>query len=196
VGYGGSCFPKDVKALMRTADQTGCAAELIAAVDHVNDRQKRLLADKIIQYFKASTQGVAGRVIAVWGLAFKANTDDIRESPALSTIQSLTEAGMRVKAYDPEAGDNARAVLSENTHVQILADQYACLEQADALAVLTDWNQFRNPDFSRVKSLLQQPVLFDGRNLYSSSYLYSLGFYYACIGRPTLIPPDEEGKIR
>ena len=103
---------------------------------------------------------------------------------------------MRVKAYDPEAGDNARAVLSENTHVQILADQYACLEQADALAVLTDWNQFRNPDFSRVKSLLQQPVLFDGRNLYSSSYLYSLGFYYACIGRPTLIPPDEEGKIR
>lgn len=183
VGYGGSCFPKDVRALMKTAEQTGYRAELISAVDRVNERQKRVLSEKIIRYFSTTPESTIGKVIAMWGLAFKANTDDVRESPALETIQRLTQAGMLIKAYDPEAGDNARQALAGNPGVEIVSDQYACLEGADALAVLADWNQFRNPDFARIKSQLKQPALFDGRNLYSSSYVNSLGFYYACIGR-------------
>lgn len=185
VGYGGSCFPKDVKALINTAKEHGYQAELITAVDAVNNRQKQILARKILEYFSL-LGGVQGKSLAMWGLSFKANTDDTRESAALETIRLLTDAGMQVRAYDPEAGNNAKKALSENNLVKILNDQYSPIEGADALAVLTDWNQFRNPDFNRIKSRLKAPVIFDGRNLYSSSLLAAQGFTYIGIGRPAV----------
>jgi UDPglucose 6-dehydrogenase len=182
VGYGGSCFPKDVKALMSTARETGYDPELLAAIDGVNLRQKRLLVAKIREYF-AERGGVEGKVLALWGLAFKANTDDIREAPALEMIDGLTNAGMRVRAYDPVAGSNARQALNHNSLVEIANDQYECLHGADALAVVTDWNQFRNPDFNRIKKSLKTPVLFDGRNLYQPSFVVGQGLAYFSIGR-------------
>ncbi len=182
VGYGGSCFPKDVKALIHTAKEHGYEAELVASVDAVNNRQKAVLANKIEAYF-SEQGGVDGKSLAVWGLAFKANTDDIRESAAIETINRLTAKGMRIKAFDPEAGPNTQKELASNSLVEIMSDQYAILESADALAILTDWNQFRNPDFDKVKKMLTAPIVFDGRNLYSASYLSSLGFAYFGIGR-------------
>ena len=185
VGYGGSCFPKDVKALIATARETGYEPELITAVDNVNTRQKILLARKVMDYF-APQGGVAGRVLALWGLAFKANTDDVREAPALDIIRLLTEAGMKIRAFDPIAGPKARIALANNRLVEISDEQYEVLGQADALAVVTDWNQFRNPDFNRIKRQLKAPILFDGRNLYSASLVASQGFAYFAVGRPSV----------
>ena len=185
VGYGGSCFPKDVKALISTAKENGYHAELVSAVDSVNNRQKTVLAEKITTYFE-DQGGVRGKILAVWGLAFKANTDDIRESAALVIINYLTNMGMKVKAYDPEAGPNAKQALSKNPLVEIFKDQYDPIEGADALAVITDWNQFRNPDFSKIKKALKAPLIFDGRNLYSATYISSQGFCYISIGRPKI----------
>ncbi len=185
VGYGGSCFPKDVKALMETARDNSYSAELIAAVDAVNTRQKSIVARKVQAYFEPQG-GVRGKTLAVWGISFKANTDDIRESAAIETIDLLSQAGMRVAAYDPQAGANAQKQLRDNPMVTIAEDQYEPLEGADALAVLTDWNQFRNPDFARIKKLLNTPIIFDGRNLYSSNFLASQGFAYFGIGRPEI----------
>jgi UDPglucose 6-dehydrogenase len=185
VGYGGSCFPKDVKALINTAKENSYEAQLIAAVDAVNNRQKLVLAKKIAEYFEPQG-GVKGKTLAVWGLSFKANTDDIRESAAIEIISALAESGMQIQAYDPEAGDNARKALNGKTNLTILKDQYGPVEGADALAILTDWNQFRNPDFSRIKKLLKAPIIFDGRNLYSSSFLAAQGYAYFCIGRPSV----------
>lgn len=185
VGYGGSCFPKDVKALINTANENGYHAELVSAVDAVNNRQKLILCKKIVDYFEAQG-GVKNKTLAVWGLSFKANTDDIRESASIETISALASAGMRINAYDPEAGENAKKVFSENKQVKIQNDQYGPIENADALAIMTDWNQFRNPDFNKIKKLLKAPIIFDGRNLYSSSFLASQGFAYFCIGRPKI----------
>ena len=187
VGYGGSCFPKDVKALINTAIENDYKAELITAVDAVNNRQKSILAEKIRTYFDRQG-GVAGKTLAVWGLAFKANTDDVRESAALETIRQLAQAGMKIKAYDPEAGPNAKKELSDLEAVKICDDQYTVLTDADALVVITDWNQFRNPDFARIKKLLKTALIFDGRNLYADSYLADLGFHYFGIGRPHSTP--------
>lgn len=183
VGYGGSCFPKDVKALINTAQENGYTAELVTAVDEVNRRQRLVLAKKIEAYF-GTHGGVKDKTLAIWGLSFKANTDDIRESSSIETIIALTNAGMSIRAYDPEAGENSKKELSGNKQVEILNDQYSLIEGADALAILTDWNQFRNPDFGKIKKLLKSPIIFDGRNLYSSSFLASQGFAYYCIGRP------------
>jgi UDPglucose 6-dehydrogenase len=183
LGYGGSCFPKDVKALINTAKENGYHAELVSAVDNVNNRQKTILYNKIKAYFDEQG-GLKGKTMAIWGLAFKANTDDVRESAALETIQALTRAGMKIQAFDPEAGQTAGQALEGNPLATISDDQYCVLENADALAVLTDWNQFRNPDFSKIKNTLKAPLIFDGRNLYSSTYLASLGFCYFGIGRP------------
>lgn len=185
VGYGGSCFPKDVKALIQTARENGYSADLVSAVDNVNNRQKLVLVDKIKAHF-AQQGGVQDKVLAIWGLAFKANTDDIRDSAAIEIINKLTEAGMHIKAFDPEAGQNGKQALSDNSLCSILDDQYLCLANADALAVVTDWNQFRNPDFNKIKNKLKAPTIFDGRNLYSSSLLASLGFVYFGIGRPNV----------
>ncbi len=182
IGYGGSCFPKDVKALIHTAHGAGMRPELLEAVESVNARQKRSMAFRVADYF-APQGGVEGKTLALWGLAFKANTDDMRESPALSIIEELTSRGMRVRAFDPIAASNARKLLAHNPLVSIEDDQYAVCEGADALLVATEWNQFRNPDFERVKASLVAPVLFDGRNLYSPSIIARRGFAYFCVGR-------------
>lgn len=182
VGYGGSCFPKDVKALIQTAENSGVEPMLLNAVEAVNARQKAHMAHRIEAYF-APQGGVRGKTLALWGLAFKANTDDMREAAAINIISALTGAGMRIRAFDPVAGDNARRIFADNPLVEILDDQYAVCEGAQALLVVTEWNQFRNPDFARVKSLLSAPLLFDGRNLYSPSAMAERGFAYFCIGR-------------
>ncbi len=184
VGYGGSCFPKDVKALIHTARENDFNAQLISAVDAVNHHQKLIIAKKIKDYFKPQG-GLTGKTLALWGLSFKANTDDIRDSSAIETIVDLTRAGMKVRAYDPKAGENAKKALSDNPDVLIVDDQYDAVEGADVLAIMTDWNQFRNPDFGRIKKTLKSPIIFDGRNLYSISYLTAQGFTYFGIGRPT-----------
>ncbi|MBZ4685908.1 MAG: nucleotide sugar dehydrogenase [Desulfomicrobiaceae bacterium] len=183
VGYGGSCFPKDVKALVGTARKVGYEPQLLAAVDEVNERQKALLAAKIEDYF-APQGGVAGKTVALWGLAFKPNTDDMRQAPALAIIARLTQQGMRVRAFDPVARHKAREILADNPLVSIEEDPYAILQGADALVVVTEWNQFRNPDFARIKKALTAPIIFDGRNLYDPRLLASQGFAYFCIGRP------------
>ena len=186
VGYGGSCFPKDVRAMIHTAREYGCSPDLVAAVDAVNNRQKAMLARKIGDYF-ATRGGLSGKTLALWGLAFKANTDDMRESAALDIIRELTGAGMTVKAYDPVAGANARQLLADNTNVTILENQYDPVDGADALAVVTDWNQFRNPDFNRIKEMLNAPVVFDGRNLFSRSFMREMGFTYFSVGRQPVV---------
>ena len=182
VGYGGSCFPKDVKALIHTAETSGVEPMLLNAVEAVNARQKRHMAERIQEYF-APQGGVKGKTLAVWGLAFKANTDDMREASAISIISALTAEGMKIRAFDPIAADNARHIFKDNQLVEIVDDQYAVCDGSQALLVVTEWNQFRNPDFDRIKSLLTAPILFDGRNLYSPAVLAERGFAYFCIGR-------------
>ena len=190
VGYGGSCFPKDVKALINTAKESGYTAQIVTAVDAVNNRQKLVLAEKIMTYFEEKG-GVAGKTLAVWGLSFKANTDDIRDSAALTIIEALTANGMAIRAYDPEAGEKAKAALKENPGVTVLDSQYGVLDGADALAVVTDWNQFRNPDFNRIKKTVASPVIFDGRNLYAADFVAMQGFEYFSIGRPAANTEDK-----
>jgi UDPglucose 6-dehydrogenase len=187
MGFGGSCFPKDVKALITTARGSGYEPDLIAAVDTVNHRQKQILGRKIMAYF-SDRGGVDGRVLALWGLAFKANTDDMREAASLEIIRALTDAGMAVQAYDPVAGSRARSLLSVNPRVRICENQYDALEGADALAVVTDWNQFRNPDFGRIHKMLKTKAIFDGRNLYDPDFTIGQGFDYFSIGRAAVGP--------
>ncbi len=182
LGYGGSCFPKDVKALIHTASAAGVNPELLNAVESVNARQKKSMAKRIMEYF-APQGGVAGKTLALWGLAFKANTDDMREAASLTIIQELTAAGMRVLAYDPVAHENAKKILEGNNLVEIVDDQYAACKNANALLVATEWNQFRNPDYEQLKTLLVAPVMFDGRNLYSPQHVADKGFAYFCVGR-------------
>jgi UDPglucose 6-dehydrogenase len=182
VGYGGSCFPKDVRALINTAKEYKYEPFLINAIDKVNTFQKDILAEKIINYFQR-TGGVKNKTLALWGIAFKANTDDIRESPAINIIQTLTENGMKINAYDPAAGSRAKKEFNTYKNLAICEKQYEVLQGADALAVATDWNQFRNPDFNRIKKNLSVPVIFDGRNLYSPEFIAAQGFEYFCIGR-------------
>jgi len=181
-GYGGSCFPKDVKAFLATAKDAGYDAKLIGAVDEVNTRQKLVLAEKVTNYF-APLGGVQGKTLALWGLAFKANTDDVREAPAFAIIRALTSLGMRVRAFDPVARDRALDELADVPLVEIVTSQYAALEGAHGLAVVTDWNQFRNPDFAGIARVLAEPVVFDGRNLYDSSVLSRFGLRHLGIGR-------------
>jgi UDPglucose 6-dehydrogenase len=182
-GFGGSCFPKDVRALIHTARQGGIEPELLNAVNGVNIRQKSVLARKIESYFEPQG-GVGGKTLALWGIAFKANTDDIRESSSLDLVSILTEQGMRVRAFDPAANGRAREAFKDNGLVDVADEQYEILAGADALAVITEWNQFRNPDFDRIKRELKSPIVFDGRNLYSPFLMGDLGFAYFCIGRP------------
>ncbi len=182
VGYGGSCFPKDVKALIHTARIHDFEPELLAAVDSVNNRQKIRLAVKIEQYFEPQG-GVAGKTLALWGAAFKANTDDIREAASLKIIDYLTSRGMRIRAYDPVANERLAQERGDLANLEIVKEQYSALEGAQALAVITEWNQFRNPDFVKIRKMLSAPILFDGRNLYSPSLMAKLGFAYFGIGR-------------
>ena len=177
-GYGGSCFPKDVKALIRTARSFDVPIDILDAVEETNERQKRVLFEKLRRHFDGR---VAGRTIAVWGLAFKAETDDVRESPALTLVQALLEDGARVRVHDPAALTTARRCLGDA--VQYAEHAYHALEGADGLAILTEWLEYRNPDFDRMRRLLARPLIVDGRNLYDPEKLSRLGFTYDSIGR-------------
>ncbi|MBI3543156.1 MAG: UDP-glucose/GDP-mannose dehydrogenase family protein [Deltaproteobacteria bacterium] len=179
-GYGGSCFPKDVKALLKTGQEHGLKLEIIEAAEDVNERQKSVLFHKIDRHFD---RDLKGRTIAVWGLSFKPNTDDMREAPSVVIIEKLCKAGARIHAYDPVAVKEARHHIPKDLPVTYFENMYEAIKGADALAVVTEWNEFRNPDFARVKSLLKHPVVFDGRNVYSPERMQELGFTYQAIGR-------------
>jgi UDPglucose 6-dehydrogenase len=182
VGYGGSCFPKDVQALALTAKQLNYDFKLVDTVMQVNDHQKSILGSKIKKYFN---QDLNGKTIAIWGLAFKPQTDDIREAPALSLIEELLAAGAKVKAFDPEAMANVKQTLGEHS-IYYAQNAYDAIEQADALAIVTEWSEFRNPNFEKIKSLLKSKVIFDGRNVFSLEKMKEEGFYYESIGRTTV----------
>ena len=180
VGYGGSCFPKDVKALQKSAAQAGRPLRVLAAVDLVNDAQKRVLGDKIRARFG---EILSGRRFAIWGLAFKPNTDDMREAPSLALIADLIGAGAAVRAYDPAAREEAKKIFADETRVDIVESPMAALEGADALAIVTEWQEFRSPDFPAIKARLKTPAIFDGRNLYDPAVVASHGIEYYSIGR-------------
>ena len=178
VGYGGSCFPKDVKALASTAREHGLELDVLHAVERTNARQKRLLVDKALRHFGGSLQG---RQLAVWGLSFKPKTDDMREAPSIDIIEGLLAEGARVVAHDPVAERTARRHFGER--ILYAQGPYEALEGADALFLVTEWNEFRHPDFERMKALMKAPILFDGRNIYDPARMRELGFIYAGLGR-------------
>ncbi len=179
-GYGGSCFPKDVAALARSADSWDYMAQLLNAVEQVNDRQKHRLFEKIHHHFGGE---LAGKTFALWGLAFKPNTDDMREAPSRALMEALWAAGAKVRAYDPVAHDEARRIYGERDDLVICPTGPQTLEGADALVIVTEWNEFRSPNFDGIKKELSTPVIFDGRNLYDPALLANLGFAYYGIGR-------------
>jgi UDPglucose 6-dehydrogenase len=177
VGYGGSCFPKDVKALLRSSIDKGYDFKILHAVEDVNDLQKWRLVEKMEAHFHS----LSGRTIALWGLAFKPRTDDMREAPAISIINRLLALGATVRAYDPEAGPTAHRIFEDR--IALCEKSYDALVGADALAIVTEWNEFREPDFDKMRTLLRGPIVFDGRNLYSPEHMRALGFTYFSIGR-------------
>lgn len=177
IGYGGSCFPKDVKAMLKSAADEGYDFKILHAVEAVNVAQKSVLFDKI----QTQLGDLKGKTIAMWGLAFKPKTDDMREAPAITIIEKLLAAGASVRAYDPEATETAKRVFGDR--ITYCQHSYDALEGADALAVVTEWNEFREPDFKKIKQLLKSPVVFDGRNIYSPEQMRGLGFQYLSIGR-------------
>ena len=181
VGYGGSCFPKDVKALQRSAGEAGRSLRVLAAVDEVNEGQKHILAEKIVKRFSS----LKGKCIAVWGLAFKANTDDMREAPSGVLIADLLAAGASVRAYDPAAGTEAAKIYKKSSAVTIVKSPLQAVEGADALAIVTEWQEFRSPDFAALKAQLKTPAIFDGRNLYDPAVVKAAGLEYYPIGRRT-----------
>lgn len=187
VGYGGSCFPKDVKALVRTADEYGVDARVLRSVEAVNERQKKLVCEMILSHFsdgkktKSAQKPLAGRTIALWGLSFKPRTDDMREAPSIVIINNLLRAGAAVNAHDPVAESEARKIFKRR--ITLMDDGYEALQGADALAVVTEWNEFRTPDFRKIKKLMKKPVIFDGRNIYNQEELRKSGFTYYGIGR-------------
>jgi len=179
VGYGGSCFPKDVKAMLRFAESADYEFEILSAVESVNERQKLRLLDKLHAHFGS----LKGKKIAIWGLAFKPKTDDMREAPAVPLINGLIKAGARVQAYDPEAMKVAKSIFGSK--ITYAENNYAALNGADALVLVTEWNEFREPDFVRMKKLMRAPAVFDGRNIYNPEQIKAQGFKYFSIGRPT-----------
>src|SRR5579862_4396414 len=179
-GYGGSCFPKDVQALIRSANDAGHEPQILAAVEAVNARQKKVLFAKIQRHFSA---GLKGRTFALWGLAFKPNTDDMREAPARALIDLLLQAGARVQAYDPVAAAEAQRIYQGSPGFALAKNAYEAARGADALAIVTEWQEFRSPDFERLKQTLKAPVIFDGRNLYDPSMVNRFGLAYHAIGR-------------
>jgi UDPglucose 6-dehydrogenase len=180
IGYGGSCFPKDVKALIQTASEVGTTAHLLNAVDAVNDAQKFSLLEKMQTYYKGN---LAGKRFALWGLAFKPETDDVREAPALLMVEALLKAGAEICAYDPKAAEQAVLYLGERDEISYVNHYYEAVEGCDALILATEWPFFRNTDLARVKKSLKTPVLFDGRNVYNPAHMAELGYDYFSIGR-------------
>ena len=177
IGYGGSCFPKDVKALIKTADENKYNMRVLKAVEEVNDYQKSVLFNKLNKHFSGN---LTGKTIALWGLSFKPHTDDMREAPSLVIIENLLNAGCKIVAYDPVAMHEAERKLGNS--IQYVSEQYEALKDADALLVVTEWPEFRFPDLNKVKSLLKQPLVFDGRNIYDYKEMKENGFIYYCIG--------------
>jgi UDPglucose 6-dehydrogenase len=186
-GYGGSCFPKDVKALLRSAAEVGEPLHVLSAVERANERQKHVLVDRVLRRFGTDLSGLR---FALWGLAFKPDTDDVREAPSLVVVRELLAHGARIVAHDPEAMDRARAALGDSEAIEYAGSPMAALEHADALIIVTEWKAYRAPDFARVRSLLRQPVVIDGRNLYDAEMLRECGLEYHPLGRaPTLNTP-------
>ncbi len=181
IGYGGSCFPKDVQALAKSGQEAGYEFKILKSVMKVNERQKTILLQPILDFFENNLQG---KKIAIWGLAFKPDTDDIREAPALYMIEHLLEAGATIAAYDPEAMENVKR--QRNFPIEYSKDQYAVLQGADALLICTEWSAFRNPDFDKIANGLKAKVIFDGRNLYDLDRMKKLNFHYKSIGRETV----------
>ena len=178
IGYGGSCFPKDVRALAKTSHEYDSEMQILTLVDKINVRQKLILIEKLKDYFNGN---VKGKTVTVWGLSFKPNTDDMREAPSIVIINKLRELGAKVNAYDPAAIENAKFYIGED--INYTEDQYSALKNSEALLILTEWNEFRNPDFSQMKELLKNPVIFDGRNIFDLEKMAELGFDYFSIGR-------------
>jgi len=187
VGYGGSCFPKDVQALKRSADEVGYQASILTAVEDVNNRQKRVLFDKIQRHFG----DLKGKTIALWGLAFKPNTDDMREAASRVLMEALWAAGASVRAYDPVAMPECRRIYGERADLVLCKTSPEAVKGADALAIVTEWQEFRSPDFDYIKSALRTPVIFDGRNLYDPAHMERVGLGYHAIGRAK---PSKTGK--
>ncbi len=179
VGYGGSCFPKDVRAVVRSAAEVGYDFRILKATDEVNEQQKALLIEKVVRHFEGDLRG---KVLAVWGLSFKPRTDDMREAPSLTIIRGVLERGASVRAYDPVAAKVASEILADN--VVLVKRNYDALDGADGLIIATEWNEFRYPDFKRMASLMRERVIFDGRNIYSPKTMQEHGFTYYSIGRP------------
>lgn len=184
-GFGGSCFPKDVKALAHTGNEHDYALRILESVDAVNRDQKRILFKKLVAHF-GGIENLSGKRIAVWGLAFKPRTDDMRAAPSIDLIEGLLEAGATVAAHDPQAMENANEIFKGR--VEMLDDHYDCLDKADALCICTEWSVFRRPDFDELKKRLNAPVIFDGRNLYGPKRVAKRGFTYYAIGRGTALP--------
>ncbi|MBB6500869.1 UDP-glucose dehydrogenase family protein [Pedobacter cryoconitis] len=178
LGYGGSCFPKDVQALSKSAEENQYDFKILKAVMSANERQKTVLVDKVLKYYK---NDISGKHFALWGMAFKPETDDIREAPALHIIDHLLKNGATVTAFDPEGRKNVKALLGDK--ISYAEDQYDALKNADALLIATEWSVFRNPDFERMEEILSNKVIFDGRNLYDLQKMIDLGYYYNSIGR-------------
>ncbi len=188
IGYGGSCFPKDVKALIHTLRQTGIDASILEGVEELNHAQKVLLLNRVIERYGSD---LSGRTFAVWGLSFKPETDDMREAPALTIVRGLVERGAMVRAHDPQARHEAERYFADllDAGRLVLCDKnYDCLQGADALLVLTEWQPYRRPDFERIASLLREPTIFDGRNLWNPEKMREQGFHYVSIGRPSVSP--------
>jgi UDPglucose 6-dehydrogenase len=185
-GYGGSCFPKDVQALIRSAHEVGHAPGILDAVESVNKRQKEILVQKMKRHF---ADQLKGRTIAIWGLAFKPNTDDMREAPSRAIIDLLLDAGAQVRAYDPVAAAEAKRIYSDHKGFVITKNAYEAAEGADALCIVTEWQEFRSPDFDRLKQILKTPLIFDGRNLYDPGMVGRFGFAYYAIGRGRTTAP-------
>jgi len=183
IGYGGSCFPKDVNALIKTSKEHGSEIKLLSLVDKVNKEQKLVLVKKVLKHFN---NDIAGKKFAIWGLAFKPNTDDMREAPSVVVINELLKLGAKVSAYDPEAMENAKFYLQDR--VEYVDNPYGALEDADALLILTEWNEFRNPNFVQIKSLLKEPVVFDGRNIFNRRRTKEHGFTHYSIGKTPIKP--------
>jgi len=184
IGYGGSCFPKDVKAIIKTAKDYNYQMKILEAVEDVNESQKHVLSKKISNYFDLHNETLKGKTIALWGLSFKPETDDMREAPSVEIINDLVKAGAKIRVHDPKAMHESKKSLSDVIdHITFCDDSYDVFEGADAFAVLTEWHSYRQPDFKRIKELLKKPVIFDGRNMYNPVYVRSLGLEYFGIGR-------------
>lgn len=190
IGYGGSCFPKDVNALYRTSVDHGEEMRLLNLVDDINKNQKLVLVKKVLKYFN---NNIKDKTFAIWGLAFKPNTDDMREAPSVVIIKELLKLGAKVKTYDPEAMENAKFYLQDT--VEYCENEYDTLKDASALLVVTEWNEFRNPDFEQIKELLVEPVIFDGRNIFNRRKTRAFGFTHFSIGKTPIIPEGKTDKL-